>query len=417
MIRKELLVIIGVGFAIILAVAFTYDKVSSMITKRETLLQQVQQEVKAKKLELTTGRLTTRTLTKFKQMSLPSDTVLAQSQYQAWLTEIVGIAELADPQVKVVTQSRLANDATQLTCNVSGKGDLEQVALLLYEFYRVDTLHRIRRFPLKPIPDTKQLDINMTVEALILPSSKMLDLPDAIPESDFDSMAVSAIGQRPFEDWAGPILNRNMFSPANRPPSLERVDRARTAVGESFSLNLRATDPDKLDQLTFELGEDAPREVRLDRRSGELRWRPEATGTYEIPVRVWDDGLPQLSDERTIQVTVEEPRPREEPVVETGPNFDDAKFTYAVAAIRTNGEWEVWLQVRTRGEVMKLREGDPIKIGSIDGRITHIELREFGLTNGEHTYQVRIGDPLVGISEPTTSTSGGGVLQSQPTSD
>ena len=389
--REQSLALI-VGLLLLLVASYVIgDKVSAAFRRRAQSRMQVQNELDRKQEIIDRGAKAARELASYEAISLPSDTELARSQYQAWLSEIVDRAGLKEPQVKVVSQSRLANDCTQLSCSIAGRGDLRQLAKLLHEFYRVKTIHRIRRLPIRPIPDSKDKKIDLRVEALILPTAPR--------DQTFDISPVSELAQLPIDQVLGPIVNRNMFAPANRVPELERVGRRTIERGDSFSLDLKARDPDALDRLSFEICDGAPGDMRLDARSGRLTWRPDAAGLYEVKVVVRDDGIPIRSAEQTIEFKVVNPPPPEvADSTEEAPQelrFDDARFTYAVAMVEVSGRRQLWLQVRTSGKILKLTEGDPVRIGSIDATIAHIGDREVQLEADGTTFRVQVGEPLV----------------------
>ncbi len=97
---------------------------------------------------------------------------------------------------------------------------------------------------------------------------------------------------------------------ANYPPQLSDISDQTAAEGELFTLTAVATDPDaRGDTLTFSLDAGAPTGAAIDPTTGVFTWTPtEVQGgfTYEVTIRVTDDGLPNLSDAVTFSITVEE---------------------------------------------------------------------------------------------------------------
>ena len=392
--KRERFLTIIVGLLVMLVVSFfVSEKVRAAFRRRAQMRLQVQSELDRKQGIIDRGAKAARELASYEEISLPSDAELARSQYQAWLSEIVDRVGLKEPQVKVVSQSQLVNDCTQLSCSIIGRGDLRQLAKLLHEFYSVKTIHRIRRLPLRPVPDSKDLTIELRVEALIMAT--------APSDKTFDISPLSELAQLPIDQVIGPIVERNMFAPANRIPEFERVGSRTIERGDSFSLELAARDPDALDILSFEICAGAPDDLRLDTRSGRLTWRPREVGKYEVKVVVRDDGIPVRTAEQTIEFEVVDPPPppevAENTVEEPQPlKFDDARYTYAIAMVEVSGERQLWLQVRTSGKILKLSEGDPVRIGSIDAKIAHIGDREVELEADGTTFRIQVGEPLVG---------------------
>jgi hypothetical protein len=74
-----------------------------------------------------------------------------------------------------------------------------------------------------------------------------------------------------------------------------------------------AADPDTpSNTLTFSLDPGAPAGATIDANSGEFTWTPSETqgpGTYNLTVRVSDDGAPNLGSSATLSIQVEDPSP------------------------------------------------------------------------------------------------------------
>lgn len=387
--RERFLAIIVAAMLVVLTLYIVGGRINRMFTRRRTTQDRLQIEVNGKEEIIRRGKRTVRRLSDFKQKSLPANQALARSQYQAWLSEIVHLAELEAPQVKYVSQAQLANESTQLTFNVNVKGDLRQISRFLEEFYKLDTLHRIRRLPLSPIDGTKLLQTNIMIDALVVST--------ADERKNLDISAVSPFANSISDDYLQPILARNMFSAENRPPSFSRPSPERVELGSSLSLDLRARDPDGLDKLHFSLGDDAPEGLRIDPDSGRVSWRPEELGEVSFSVSVQDDGIPRLTDSVRVTVRVVERSVKVARQSDVPPKseFDDARFTYAVAVTEVNGERQVWLLVRTSGKVLKLKKGDKVSVGSVQGVVTRIDDRAAVVESNGETLTVGFGQPLV----------------------
>ena len=390
--RERLLTAIVGGLMAILVGYWGYSQIASSFRRRAAQRRQVIEETQRKQQILDRAIRTSQQMSHYESMSLPSNLEIARSQYQGWLSEILTLTEMQDPQVKVIAETRRADGSTILSLSVSGKGDLRQVTQLLAKFYEIHLLHRIRILPLRPVPETKWLDVNMTVDALILasaPENQDLDVTSRSPLADVDMEALTR-----------PILERNFFAAQNRAPFLGVADEHRVEVGKMWTLGLDGSDPDTLDRLTYRLLA-GPDTVRLDASSGALVWKPEEEGLFSVKVAVTDDGIPQLSTEKTLTVDVVPPAPEPEMTAEEeaaereAAKFDDARFTYAIASVDVSGDAQIWLQIRTKGEMQRLRVGDRVSIGSVDGTITKITSRGFEWESDGATRMVTLGDPLV----------------------
>jgi len=96
----------------------------------------------------------------------------------------------------------------------------------------------------------------------------------------------------------------------NLAPAFGAVADQTIGEGELFSLSLAAIDgDDPADTLSYSLGVGAPDGVAIDPHSGLLSFTPTETqgpGTYDVSVRVVDDGSPPLGDEVTFSIIVAE---------------------------------------------------------------------------------------------------------------
>ena len=96
----------------------------------------------------------------------------------------------------------------------------------------------------------------------------------------------------------------------NLPPELASIGNQSIDEGVELSFTASATDPDTpANGLTFSLDAGAPTGASIDPTTGNFTWTPsesQGPGTYDVPVRVTDNGTPNLSDFETIEVTVGE---------------------------------------------------------------------------------------------------------------
>jgi hypothetical protein len=86
------------------------------------------------------------------------------------------------------------------------------------------------------------------------------------------------------------------------------------------------------------------------------------------------------------------------------PKFDDAEFAYVTGIVEVGGRAQVWITVRTTGEVLRLFAGDPVKVGQFEGKIVSIEPRTLVLSSDKGEVRVQVGHPL---HEPTKPDAGG----------
>ena len=95
----------------------------------------------------------------------------------------------------------------------------------------------------------------------------------------------------------------------NQAPVLGAIGNKTVNELATLTFTATATDPNSGDVLTFSLDAGAPAGATISGSTGAFSWTPteaQGPGSFPITVRVTDDGTPQLSDNETITVTVNE---------------------------------------------------------------------------------------------------------------
>jgi hypothetical protein len=163
----------------------------------------------------------------------------------------------------------------------------------------------------------------------------------------------------------------------------------------------QATDPDTQDKLSYRLGAGTPQGAEISASTGEVRFRSKDKGSYQLTVIASDNGLPVKSATQTFSievvaakpttpVVVRPPQPPETPK----PRFEDGKFTYVTAIVEVAGERELWLTVRTSGEVLKLGEGDKFEVEKLKAVVDRIGLSDVEVSSLGERRRFAIGDNL-----------------------
>ena len=77
------------------------------------------------------------------------------------------------------------------------------------------------------------------------------------------------------------------------------------------------------------------------------------------------------------------------------PPFDTAKHTFLTGVVGADDQSEAWLQVRTTGQMLKLRTGEKFDVGTLKGKIHFIGEQEIQIetTDGKRLL-VYIGECL-----------------------
>jgi hypothetical protein len=340
---------------------------------------------------------------KLRERSLPSDQENARRLYQGWLLAQFEEAGFRDIKVNPGPASQHENLYLVLDFRVSGRANLKQMTDFLYRFYSVDLLHRLQRISVSPQPDSKEIDIEVSAEAIMF-----LDAPkvDQLRLQKSDRLTGN------LADYWKTILNRNLPGPANHPPTLAKIDAQKVRRGETLSVSPKATDPDNLDHLTFSL-EKAPEGAKIDAKSGKVSWKPPGNGSYELTIRVEDDGWPAKVASQKFAVTVSDPPPPtvagpRDPGPPPGPakpKWELGRFTFITAVTESDGQPEAWFSVRTTGELMRLRPGDKFDVMGLKGTIAGIDDETIELEVQGKRYTVRLGENLGQAVEARGSAS------------
>ncbi len=363
-------------------------RVREAIDTRQSQISALEDDIDDKRRTKNRGLHAANTIREYERISLPSDPGLARSHYQNWL--LATLKEVGAEEVNVKATTRRHRELYHLLrFSVSGQANLQQLNRFLYAFHSTSMLHRLRAFRIKPQPESRRLDLSFTIEALALGSAS---------EDAKLNLQTIELPRGELAEYERAILHRNLFGPPNNPPELERITAQSATRGRSWSLNLKGHDADKTDELAFYLKTDSLTGAKFDRQTGRLSWTPDLAGEFEVTVGLQDDGYPPKSSERSFIVRVSDPPPPrpEESVVVTPPKpkFDPSIVTVFTGSLAVDGEREAWLQVRSSGEVLKLREGDSFDIGTVAGSVERIDDRALEISVVGETHRLELGETL-----------------------
>lgn len=168
------------------------------------------EEVAKKQARLDAALKTKAKLAQWDRRALPANTRDAGRLYQSWLTGLVGRIKLDDVRIEPREGRVRRGVYTALPFAVHGKGTLDQLTRLLFEFYSAGYLHQIQQLTVTPLKDSNKLDMNIVIEAMSLPTATATT---GLPE------------EKPLRPLAGTlaeyqktIVERNLFKPYTPPP-------------------------------------------------------------------------------------------------------------------------------------------------------------------------------------------------------
>jgi hypothetical protein len=172
------------------------------LEERQARIASLREDIGKRELDMARFRKANQKLKSWQAQSLPSDTEVARSLYQAWLVELVGKAGFLSPNVDSTEPVTRKGLYSSLSFSVRGRGTLEQLTGFLYDFYHADHLHHIQNLNLTPVPRTDELDIALSIEAL--------SLPDAQRKDQLTTRTSDRLASAERADYA-PIYQRNLF--------------------------------------------------------------------------------------------------------------------------------------------------------------------------------------------------------------
>jgi hypothetical protein len=322
------------------------------------------------------------------------------------------LAGLIEPDVRFVSSQGGDKDVfVKQSFSIEANGTLPQVVELLHAFYAVDWLHRITRLSLRPVKESKLLDVTINVEALSLKKASRVDKLEPRPSNRL------ALASR--DKYYDAIVGRNLFGPRNNEPKISISGAQDVFLGREAELTIKWTDPDPLDQVYVNLIQSAVPDAKLDPATGKFTWTPKEEGKFEFTVEGADDGFPaKISNREKFAINVRKQNSEPPPAV-----FDVAKFTMLTALLDLDGRGEVWLHVRPTGQMVTLHEGDRFEIGSVKGTVSTISEYDFcfdfegkrrKLAKGELLEQAKVIGDIPQLASPARPVGAEAEVQAKP---
>ncbi|MBL9124701.1 MAG: hypothetical protein JNG90_13780 [Planctomycetaceae bacterium] len=145
------------------------------LNARYERITKLKNDIARKEKELRLAQQAGKKLTAWQRQSLPRDPEVARSLYQEWLLDEVSRAGFKLPNVDSGQATAKKGAYQRIAFSVRGQATLEQLTRFLYDFYRANHLHQIQRLSINPVANSPELDLSLSIEALILPDSDRKD--------------------------------------------------------------------------------------------------------------------------------------------------------------------------------------------------------------------------------------------------
>ncbi|MCA9144163.1 MAG: Ig-like domain-containing protein [Planctomycetaceae bacterium] len=385
--REKILTTIVAAALLIMGGFYALDRMMNAFDDRDMQELTLRDKLATQNRITLQGKKADRDMRDWRERSLPEDRALAQALYLDWLGKRADSVGLDGRKVSPASGHFEGKVYYVHRFLLSGHGDLKQLTQLLYDFYSVDHMHRISRLSIKPLATSKQLDISMTVEAISIAGSPARESLDEPPSN--------RLARPDVEEYVKTIISRNFFSPANQPPKVASTISQQGNPEKPLTFRLQASDPES-DPLSYYLEGEAPEGLEV-RKDGEVRWTPKELGQFEFSYRVEDGGLPSKTARGIVKLAVVvAPDPPVAPPEK--PGFDPATQATVSGITESDGLPAIWINVRTEGKVLKLREGDEVSVGTVQGKVAKIRVQQKDAeiaTSDGGTVVVALGQTLV----------------------
>ncbi|MFO0923935.1 MAG: cadherin repeat domain-containing protein [Pirellulales bacterium] len=360
--REKFLGLATVAVVVIVVVFFGYRNVMKGFDLKSKEISTLREKIKKNDDIIFDGEAADKNMRDAAQRSLPRKIEIASTEYRKWL---LGIAQQVELEQPIEFNSKEKKDEKGVFVNQSftfkAKGNPAQLLELLYLFHEKDYLHRLSKMQITPVPnDPVNLNIILDMEALSLAVAGMNQEP---PKTLSNRLTKS------LDDYKAIILERNIFSPLNQPPSLRDKNSTKLAKGEVLRYEIGAKDPEGT-PLQYSLSDDAPRGMKVDAKTGTIQWEPKEIGDYEVKIVARDGGFPTRQVEQTLKISVTEPPPP--PVAKVEKKFDIATQASVTALLAGGNSPEVWINSKIEGKVLHLKVGDSLELGSVKGKVVAI---------------------------------------------
>ena len=360
--QREKVLAMGVGVVVLLAGGqYIWNGVKSGFAAKQARIDSLKTQTMNEELTVTAGMVASRDMNKLVKRSLPSDIESAKTIYNEWLIKFSAESKLKSANHQYVRDTAEPNVYHLLRYSLEGETDLVAAIQMLYRFYEHPFLHKITDVKITPLPAYGNVKVAISIEVLALDS--------ASPEQAVPQVEEFKKDLRPVGDYVTAIANRNVFWPANRPPTWS--EKATTSVTQNAQLGfeLGAKDPDDGQNVHYELVSSTADGLKLE--GNRLVWQPSELGKFSAVVRAIDNGLPQATSQQTVSIDVSAPAAPTPPAAEA-PKFDVATQTRLTALLSGRDGPQAWIKSRLEDKTSSLMVGDDLDMAGIKGKVTEI---------------------------------------------
>lgn len=180
----------------------------------------------------------------------------------------------------------------------------------------------------------------------------------------------------------------------NSPPTFPPASTKTAFHGETLEWDVAANDAETPDELAYTLS-GAPEGVSIEQNTGLITWEVPDTvkpGPVSFTVKATDSGMPALSAQQSLTLTVKE---------------NLKPYVYLVGIIRQEHDWEAWLWDRSEGHRITLRENQPFEAVGVAGVVEEIEEERVVFRWNDEIWEMGLGQTMGDLAKvdvaPTTA--------------
>jgi len=383
--QRERILAAGVGLVLFLFVGnYFWESIRGGFDTKENEILNLTKQRDDQKYQITEGTIAKSKLNRLVSQSLPSNEEKARAQYLEWLINLADECELIDPLPKSMGDSIEKDLYQAFRFQLSGTGTVENATKLLHAFHAKDYLHRVLRFDMQPLPNSKipnQLKIALDCEVLALKSAK--------PEQTAPASNAPRL-ERPLDEYQNSIVGRNIFAPTNNAPIFEKSKLVSATLGIKMDVGLAAKDTDPGQAIKYEFEGEPIRGMQLDPDTGNLSWTALELGDYKVGIRATDSGIPAKSSVQWVSIKVQEPPPP----VKKPKEFDIASQAFVSALISDGKGPQAWIRSKIENKTLYVRVGEQLKLGDIEGKVISIGTDFIEVETEGKRWTVGLDEPL-----------------------
>lgn len=202
--------------------------------------------------------------------------------------------------------------------------------------------------------------------------------PAELPSGEYTATVVMTQTKNP-EANVDSKLKVTIKTP-NTPPTITLKPAAVVVLEKEFVTTAKAEDADPNSTLTFSLGSGSPEGLKIDPKTGEIKWTPPKTftpGKYDVEVKVTDSGDDPKTASAKIALDVQD---------------DFAKLTILSGILGKDRVLYAWFRNKATDKVTPLKEGDKLTVSEIDAEVISISERVVKIKDAEGVWALNLGD-------------------------